>query len=188
MVPIRSRQASSLAGPAHPRTALAGRVRNLPSPLAKRCPHRLRPRRAGRRSARRSIRAACPDAARSTRGPLESSREHTTLQLLDVEADRTLQVGDELWSPSWASTSSPFLAADLYDEGVPQTSRLRVFEYDGQVEQRWATECGAWAQPDLSPDGSAILATDGERVHRIDESGARVVDVGHSPRWRPAPG
>ena len=109
------------------------------------------------------------------------------LRLLDVEADRTLQVGDELWGARWASSSSHFLAAELCDDGAQQTSRLRVFEYDGQVQQRWATECGAWEQPDLSPDGSAILATDGERVHWIDESGARVVDVGLSPRWRPAP-
>ena len=114
-----------------------------------------------------------------------------TLQLLDVEADRAVHISyisDEPWSASWASSSSHFLVAEPCDEGVQQTSRLRVFEYDGQVDERWATECGAWEQPDLSPDGSAILATDGERVHWIDDSGARVVGVGHSPRWRPAPG
>lgn len=110
-----------------------------------------------------------------------------TLQLLDVEADRAVHISDEPWSASWASSSSHFLVAEPCDEGVQQTSRLRVFEYDGQVDERWATECGGWEQPDLSPDGSAILATDGERVHWIDDSGARVVDVGHSPRWRPAP-
>lgn len=113
-----------------------------------------------------------------------------TLQLLELEYGRVLQITDESVGAGWSTSSSHFFSAEPCDPQNPASARLRVFEYDGRVEEQWSTQCQAWQDPVLSPDGSAFLTSNNsldENLHWVDASGTRIVDVGHSPRWRPAP-